>query len=446
MDFDAFYPSGWGIVGRQPDSEYLYYSKYTTGSSYLGTPTVNPSNIRLADLKWEQKETWNLGFDFGFFDGLIDGDLSIYTQKTTDLLMKNRVIPSSSGYYTLTWQNVGAMRNNGWEFNINGHRIVKAGKFNMDFNITFANNRNEIIEMDPEVLSSLNADFNFANGSYLSRVQLNNPLGSIYGFRYKGVYRFSDYADAVERLGVNSPELNDLNIAPVVRNANGEIVLNSAGNPKKMYFDYAGTGYEFVGGDAIYEDVNHDGQINELDIVYLGSSLPKLTGGFGVKFNYGGWQLNMQFNYRYGNKVINAARMNIENMATNSNMSRAVNWRWHNEGDIAQIPRAASTNGQITEGRIQAMTHNYLGSDRFVEDASFLRLNYTQLSYTFDSKLLKQWGLSALRLNLTVNNVFCITRYSGADPEVAQSGYYAASDNSRTPRGKSFTIGANISF
>ena len=438
---------GWGIVGRQPDSEYTFYSFYSTpGSSYLGQPVTYPSNIRLSDLKWEQKETYNLGFDFGFFDGMIDGDLSIYTQKTTDLLMKNRVIPSSSGYATLIWQNVGAMRNNGWEFNINGHRLLKVGKFNMDFNVTFANNRNEIIEMDNEVLASLNQDFNYANGSYLSRVQLNNPLGSIYGFRYKGVYRFSDYNDAIAILGADSPELNDFNIAPVVRNENGEVVFNSAGNPKKMFFDYGGTGYEFVGGDAIYEDINHDGQINELDIVYLGSSLPKLTGGFGFKFNYGGWQLNMQFNYRYGNKVINYARMNLESMANNYNQSRAVNWRWHNEGDIAVIPRAASTNSEITGGAVQATTHNYLGSDRFVEDASFLRLNYTQLSYTFQSKLLKQWGLSSLRLNLTVNNVFCITKYSGADPEVSQAGYYAAGDNSRTPRGKSFTLGANISF
>ena len=442
---------GWGIVGRQPDNEYTFYSYYSAlkmknaltdqdeDAKYLGQAAISPSNIRLADLKWEQKETWNLGFDFGFFDGLIDGDLSIYTQKTTDLLMKNRVIPSSSGYGSLIWQNVGAMRNNGWEFNINGHRIVKIGKFNMDFNITFANNRNEIIEMDDEVLASLNGDFNFANGSYLSRVQLKNPLGSIYGFRYKGVYQYTDYSDD-EVPGVSGPN------APVVRNENGEVVYNSAGNPKKMYFDYGGVGYEFVGGDAIYEDVNNDGQINELDIVYLGSSLPKLTGGFGFKFNYGGWQLNMQFNYRYGNKVINYARMNIENMATNSNMSRAVNWRWHNEGDIAVIPRAASTSSEITGSIVQATTHNYLGSDRFVEDASFLRLNYTQLSYTFQSKLLKQWGLSSLRLNLTVNNVFCITKYSGADPEISQAGYYAAGDNSRTPRAKSFTIGANISF
>ena len=74
-----------------------------------------------------------------------------------------------------------------------------------------------------------------------------------------------------------------------------------------MYFDYNGKMYNFVGGDAKYEDINHDGQINELDIVYLGSSLPKLTGGFGFKFNYAQWKVNMQFVYRLGNKVINSA-------------------------------------------------------------------------------------------------------------------------------------------
>ena len=434
---------GWGIVGRQPDNEGTFYSYYNTGDKYLGQTSVAPSNIRLADLKWEQKETYNLGFDFGFLDGKIDGDVSIYTQKTTDLLMKNRVIPSATGYSVLAWQNTGAMRNNGWEFNINGHRIVKAGKFSMDFNITFANNRNEILEMDEDVLSSLNKDFAAYDigdwGDYLTRVQVKNPLGSIYGFRYKGVYQYSDYSDE-EIVGVSGPN------APVARNANGEVVYTAAGNPKEMYFDYDNTRYKFVGGDAIYEDVNNDGQINELDIVYLGSSLPKLTGGFGMKFNYGAWQLNMQFNYRYGNKVINYARRSLENMASTYNQSQAVNWRWHNEGDIAQLPRAASINGTITGGYTPAITHNFMTSDRFVEDASFLRLNYTQLSYTFDSKLLKQWGLASLRLNLTVNNVFCITKYSGADPEVAQSGYTPAGDTSRTPRGKSFTLGASISF
>ncbi len=423
---------GWGIVGRQPNSEYLFYSKYATGSKYLNTTSVYPSNIRLSDLKWEEKETFNLGFDFGFLDNKIDGDISIYTQKTTDLLMSGRALPSSSGYSSLSWKNVGAMRNNGWEFNINGHKIISAGKFSMDFNVTFANNRNEIIEMDETVLETMNGDFNYSNGSYLSRVQLNNPLGSIYGFRYKGVYQYSDYSDE-EVKGVSGPN------SPVARNAEGEVIYNASGTPKYMYFDYDGTRYQFVGGDAIYEDINKDGQINELDIVYLGSSLPKLTGGFGTKFNYGPWALNLQFNYRYGNKVINYARMNIENMSTTSNQSQAVNWRWHNEGDISELPRAVTS-------KTKYLTYNYLGSDRFVEDASFLRLNYAQLSYSFQPQLLKQAGISSLRLNLTLNNVFCITKYSGADPEVAQAGFSPAGDSSRTPRSRSFTFGASIQF
>lgn len=133
-----------------------------------------------------KKETWNLGFDFGLFDDVISGDLSLYTQKTTNLLMPGVAIPSSSGYTSLSWQNVGSMRNNGWEFNINGRQFVKKGKFSMDFNVTFANNRNEILSMDETVLEGMNGDGTTPdNGSYLSMVRLHNPLGSIYGYRYK---------------------------------------------------------------------------------------------------------------------------------------------------------------------------------------------------------------------------------------------------------------------
>ncbi len=431
---------GWGIVGGQPGGEYLYYSRYANGSNYMNETTVIPSNIRLTGLRWEEKQTWNLGFDFGFFENKLVGDVSIYTQKTTDLLFPGYGIPSSSGYTSLAYRNIGSMRNNGWEFNINGRDIVKKGQFSMDFNVTFANNRNEILSMDQTVLDGINGDFNNSNGSYLSRVQLNNPLGSIYGFRYKGVYRFSSVDDA-RAYGISEEEIaSSPDVAPIARNAEGQIITNQVGNPKEMRFGTS-AGYSFVGGDAIYEDINHDGLINELDIVYLGSSLPKLTGGFGAKFKYNRWSLNIQFNYRYGNKVINYARMGLENMATNNNQSRSINWRWHNEGDnFANIlPRAVTTTNGV-------MTYNYLGSDRFVEDASFLRLNYAQLAYNFEPKLLKQWGLSTLNLYLTMNNLFCITKYSGTDPEIVQAGFSPAGDTSRTPRTKSFTVGATISF
>ena len=422
---------GWGVVGNQPGSEGLFYSKYTGGKGYLNETSVNQSNIQLKNLKWEQKETFNLGVDFGFWNDRINGNFEIYKQKTTDLLMKNRSLPSSSGYSTLAYQNVGSMENIGWEFNINGNSIIKAGKFSVDFNITFANNRNKLTEMDETVLASLNKDFDRKNGSYLARVELDRPLGGIYGFRYKGVYQYSKYSEE-EVPGVSGPN------APVARDADGNVIFDNYGRTKPMMFCYTGVedeDKEFKGGDAIYEDINHDGQIDELDIVYLGSSLPKFTGGFGFKLHYGRLTLNSQFNFRYGNKIINNARMQAENMYSNNNQSRAVLWRWRVEGDIAEIPRALYNYG-----------YNWLGSDRFVEDGSFIRLNYLQLSYALGQKTLKKLGIQQLNFSISANNLFCLTKYSGADPEINYGGFGVATDNAQTPRAKSFTAGLTLSF
>ena len=423
---------GWGIVGRQPGSEGLFYSKYRNGAGYMDGGSVSPSNIQMKKLKWEEKKTYNLGTDFGFFNDRLTGNVEVYWQYTSDLLMMNRGIPTSSGYSTLAYQNVGDMKNVGWEFNLNGNRIIKAGKFSVDFNVTFANNKNQITAMDETCLASLNSEFARNNdASYLTRVELNTALGSIYGFRYKGVYQYSDYS-AEEVPGVSGPN------APVARDKDGKVVLDENGMTTPMIFCYDGTKDEskiFRGGDAIYEDVNHDGQINELDIVYLGSSLPRFTGGFGFKLNFGRLTWNNQFNFRYGNKIINQARRNVEKMYDNNNQSRAVNWRWRVEGDLTEIPRALRQAG-----------YNALPSDRFVEDGSFVRLNYSQISYSLDPKLIKKWGLTQLSLYVSANNLFCLTKYSGADPEVGYGNLGIVTDGAQTPRAKSFTGGVTISF
>ena len=419
---------GWGIVGRQPGQEYLYFSTYSNGNAYMNQGSVHPDNIQLKNLKWEQKETFNLGLDFGFWNDRISGNVEFYWQFTSDLLMSNYGIPSSSGYPNLRWQNAGNMKNIGWEFNLNGNRIIKVGKFSVDFNVTFANNKNQITSMDETCLANLNSEFNRANGSYLTRVELNRALGSIYGFRYQGVYQYSHYtADEVK--GVSGPD------APVARDKDGQVILDEHGLPKPVMFCAGTVNYEFKGGDAKYEDINHDGQINELDIVYLGSSLPKFTGGFGFKLNFGRLSWNNQFNFRYGNKIINRARMDVENMYYNNNQSRAVNWRWRVEGDVTDMPRALRQTG-----------YNWLGSDRFVEDGSFIRLNYSQISYSVDPKHLKKLGLSQLSFYLSANNLFVITKYSGADPEVGYGSMGIVTDGAKTPRSKSFTGGITIQF
>lgn len=419
----------WGIVGNQPGSEYLFFSRYTAGPSYNGEGSIYPSNIRLSNLRWERVEKWNLGLDLGFFDERITGDVNLYTGNTTDLLMNNRSLPSSSGYATLNVQNTGSMNNTGWELNLQADKLIRAGKLTGGINVTFANNRNMLTSMDQTILNSMNGEFSRSNGTYLTRIQLNSALGSIYGFKYDGVYQYSKYSNQ-EVVGVSGPN------APVVQNDAGKVIYLKNGEPKPMYFSYGTTAaYEFVGGDAKYRDINHDGNINEMDIVYLGSSLPKITGGFGLRLNYGRLSMNNQFNFRAGNKVVNRGRMNAENMYSNSNQCMSVAWRWRVEGDNTSIPRALRQYG-----------YNYLGSDRFVEDGSFIRLNYTQFTYSVDPKILKTIGLTQLSLNVSLNNLFIITKYSGNDPEVGYGNYGISTDSNQTPRSKSFTAGITASF
>ena len=226
-------------------------------------------------------------------------------------------IPSSNGYSSLASQNVGTMRNKGWELYANTARFAKVGKFSMKLSANISQNFNKIEAMDASVLESLNSEFNYTNETYLGRIQIGNALGSIYGFRYKGVYAYdydhnglteeSKNAYANGELDPNRPgyfangekintaaaalQRGDNGTCPIAYDANGNVITDAKGNPLPMYFNYGGTNYQFQGGDAIYEDINHDGQINALDIVYLGNSNPSCNGGFGVDFYYGNWLL-----------------------------------------------------------------------------------------------------------------------------------------------------------
>ena len=434
--------ASWGMVGNQPNTDYLYESKYGSTDRYIDMAAMKPNNIRLTDLRWETTSTYDVGMDFGFFDNRLQLTMEWYHATRRDMLMPSVRIPSNSGYYNLAYRNVGSMRNIGWEFNINTNRLFQSGDFYMDLNATFGNNSNEILTMDETVLESLNSDFYFGNREVLQRVQLHNPFGAIYGFRYKGVYEYQYETFKDMTVAERQQFLAEGHTAPVAQTVDGKIIYDDNGDPVRMMYAYTndGTGknYKFKGGDAIYEDINNDGNINALDIVYLGSSLPKLTGGFGFTFNYKRWKLNTQFNYRVGNKILNLARLDAEAMISNNNQSQAVNYRWRKEGDVTSIPRAMYGSES---------NFNTLVSDRFVENGSFLRLNYLQLSYSFDPKFVKKYiGINRLSFYASANNLFILTKYMGVDPEVGYGGYGAAVDNGQTPRAKSYTLGITVDF
>ena len=456
----AFRPS-WGVNGRTPSSEYLQYAKYAAGSQYGNGNTLLPSTrvdgLQLSDLKWEKTTSWNLGANLGLFDDMIEADFNYYYKKTKDLLNPGVAISSQTGYTTLAWKNIGSMENKGWEFNITAKKFIKAGKFSMDASFNVAQNFNKITEMDQTVLDGINEDWSAdSRGKYFKRIQVGNALGSIFGLRHKGVYQYSyDYLENLRRQGyvmegnekIMIRDNNDLvdylnnrflpagKTAPIALNRDGKVITGADGKPLRMTYNSkdGGETYKFDGGDVIYEDVNHDGTINSLDMVYLGNSNPKFSGGFGFTFRYGNWSLRTNFVYRTGFKVVNFARMGVEKMYDTTNQSTAVNWRWRKNGDMTEIPRALYNYG-----------YNWLGSDRYVEDASFLRFSYVSLSYDVPKKFLKSVGLNTLRFDLSGQNIFVWSKYSGTDPEHANNGWNFASDSSQTPRSKSFTLRMRI--
>ncbi len=447
--------ASWGVVGKAPDKDYLFYNTYNVSAGSYGKGSANLANIatldglKLDDLRWEKTTSYNLGFNLGFLDDKYEIDFDYYYKNTTDLLMENVNIPSFTGFSLISYSNVGRMTNEGWEMNFNAKKFIKIGKFSADFGINIAQNTNLLKEMDESCLQSINGTTWDATkrGTYPVRVQLNNSLGSIYGFRYQGVYQYGfDYLQNYRKEhGLTNEQyeswLNEFiasgKTAPIAIGNDGKVIMTNTGEPQRLVYNYSdGTQtYRFQGGDAMYEDINHDGQINALDIVYLGNSLPKVNGGFNLTLRYGPWTLKGRFNYRFGNKVVNLARMSLEEMFGTNNQSATVNYRWRKDGDVTPMPRAMYNAG-----------YNWQNSDRYVEDGGFVRFQNLQLAYNFDRKLIKSWGLSNLQAYVSLNNLYVWTKYSGIDPEVSARGYNPALDSSKTPRSKQFTATLNIGF
>lgn len=461
----AFRPT-WGITGNTGGGSFNQYNKYASDGYYNGHTVVRPENLSLTQIRWEKTKQWNLGFNLGLFDDIVTAEFEVYNKKTTDLLMDNLRIPSANGFNYLSKVNAGTMRNKGWEVNVSTARIAKVGKFAMKLRGNLAQNFNEVEEMDPLILEALNGSETYQpeNLKYNQRVQVGNALGSIYGLRYKGVYRYdydhngytqssiAAYGYAEHENSGYDAKGNPINTAaaalrrgenatcPIAFDAEGNMLTDAKGIPLPMYYCYNESyRYQFQGGDAIYEDVNHDGQIDRYDMVYLGNSNPKCNGGFGIQLYYDRFSLNTGFNFRMGNQIVNLARMNYESMLNNDNQSFATTWRWRKNGDITQVPRALSKVHGYN-------SYNSLPSDRYVEDGDYLRLQYVQLSYDFDAKKLKKYGINNLKLFASVNNLWCWTKYTGVDPDVSPQGFAVCTDNSRTPRTKSFTCSVNLGF
>ena len=490
----------WGIVGNGSNSGSDQYNKYKNNGYYNGHQVIVPENLSLTDLRWEKVQKIDYGFNLELFKSMITVDLDIYDNKTTDLIMKDLRISSANGFSTLSKVNGGTLRNRGWEVNVSTGKFCKVGKFSMKLRGNLSQNFNEVEEMNPLILENLNGKDTYQPGnlSWNKRVQIGNALGSFYGLHYLGVYRYDyehngyttksmndyGYAESVPYVDVdgktkyrNATSVEEaraygdgwhykynaasdswkkdyaINTAaaaarrgenstcPIAFDADGNMLTNAKGEPLPMYYCY-NESYrkKFSGGDAIYEDINHDGQIDRYDMVYLGSSNPKCNGGFGITLYYGKFSINTSFNFRIGNMIFNKARMEYESMYNNNNQSYATTWRWRKNGDITTIPRALNNYG--TGYR----SYNSLMSDRYIEEGNYLRMQYIQLNYDFDAQKLKKYRIKSLKVSASINNPFVWSRYTGVDPDVSSGSFECAVDESKTPPKKSFTCNLMIGF
>lgn len=453
----------WGITGSSNVSVDNYFNQYTSRAGRYGTGYYTAmSGLKLDDLRPEKKIGYNLGFNINFLEDMFEVDINLYKETKKDMLMRAIPIPTSATWNTsttLAWGNVGEMENKGWELQFNANKFIKIKKFSVSANFNLAQNVNKLLEMDQRVLDNMNTEPSYdrrGSSSILSRVVVGDPLCSIYGYNSNGVFQYSyEYLEnyntkqlQLQAQAAARGEAYDWNYEawinqqlaegktfPVATDENGKVIMTNTGVPKHLTYYYGKTEYEFKGGDAFYEDVNHDGTINELDIKYLGNSLPKMQGGFGLTLQYGQWKLVSRFVFRWGNKIINTARMNLESMYGTQNQCASVTYRWRKDGDVTAIPRALYGTG-----------YNYQVSSRFVEDGSFLRLNNLQISYSVPKTTLKKYGLNTLTAYVTMNNLFCWTRYTGIDPEISAGTYTPASDGATTPRSRMITASLNFGF
>ena len=407
--------ASYGIAGEAPRSDYLFYNTYSTYDyTYLGEAGVIPSRMELKNLRWQKLHGTNIGFNLSMFGARFRMDGEIYRNRTKDMFFDGLQIGSYTGFNSL-FMNVGTMDNQGWEIAV-WTQPYKTKTLTVGFDFNLSANQNIIREIS-EFYPNTRGDVT-KNGEYLRLLQVNNPFGSFYGYRYKGVY--SDRSATVAK---------DAKGAPIV-GPNGQIIY--------MRFNYPSTDYIFQPGDAMYEDINNDGNINYMDVVYLGNSNPKLSGGFGPSVTWKNLRITTFFSFRWGYNVINGTKMNTTNMFLFDNQNTSVLSRWRKEGDVTDVPRALINGG-----------FNWLGSDRYVEDASYVRFRTITARYTFNKKVLSKLKFRSLSGFVTAENLFTFTNYLGQDPEVSFRGsdpFRVSYDYSMTPPAKTITFGLVAGF
>ena len=425
---------GWGAVGNQNTPDNAYTATYASiatnnwGTGLLAKNTANPN------LQWETTNSSNLGFDLGLFNNRIEIIADLYNKKTNNLLLTAllpRIVGNSGqGGSTNPMVNIGSIQNRGFELTLNTINIDK-NDFSWRSNFVFSMNRNKVLSLNSET-GVLDGMINEGSDvQIVTRTAVGQPVAQFSG--YKIIGRFEKATDFY------------------YKNSKGEVVPTALPEGAKIAENSVWI------GDYIFEDVNKDGVINEQDRTNIGNPEPKFTYGIGNTFTYKNIDLNILLTGSYGGDVVNYQRRWLENPRENTNLLTSalgyaqlalinpngpVDYRnVQIVGGDPHMPRMAASS--------KSTTYNYVFSDRFIEDGSFLRIQNISIGYTLPKSATSLLKLQSLRVYAKLQNVYTFTKYSGYDPEVGsmnQNALLSGVDNARYPSPRIYTFGLNVSF
>lgn len=411
----------YGVTGNNRISDFAYLSAisisnqpqaYTFGNVTL--PGAYVSTFGNEALKWETTDQINIGTDLGFFNNRINLTADVYRKRTNDLLIYAN-LPLSTGYSNAL-RNIGSVQNQGLELTLSTVNIKnKDFSWKSNFNISF--NQNKLLsltESQTSMLAYAPFDYYFRNiPAYIA--QTGNALGMMYGYVWDGVYQYSDFNKTTA----------------------GNYILkdNITTNGRQRL--------EIQPGDIKLKDLNGDLVVDPNDYAIIGRGLPIHTGGFNNDFTYKNFDLNVFFQWSYGNDIINGNRYIFEgNLFGRSNLNQFASFqdRWTPDNQSSTLFRAGF-------GGAGPTTPTGANS-RVIEDGSFLRLKTVSLGYNLSPKLLQRMKLKALRVYASAQNLATWTKYTGIDPEVSvfNSVLTPGFDYSPYPRPRVVTFGASISF
>ena len=364
--------ASYGAQGNDNVGYYAYKALYEIGSSF-GESTLHASRLETPELSWETNLNLNVGLDFGFWSNRLNGTIEFFQRASKDLLFARDLVPS--GGFTSIDANIGKLKNYGWEFTINGTPVLtKDWTWKLSVNATTY--KNEIVELPTDVMWQ--STKKWVKG------------GSLYDF---WLYEWA---------GVN-PE---------------------NGNPQWYYTDTDGS-------RKITEDYS---SLTSDDKVKVGSSLPKVSGGFQSDLTWRDLSLSMLFSYAIGGKLYNNDYKSMISVSggNGSTLSKDMLNRWTPENRYTDIPR-------LSYDQTSYFTSS---SSRWLVNRSFLRLKTVTLSYNLPEKWLHYATIKQASIFLQGENLLTFCHQQGLDPEQPINGMVSY----RYPAMKTFSFGINVTL